>query len=305
MPLSTKTLALIGLALTNLFWATNTVLARFLSEDIAPFTTTLIRWLLALLLLLPFTAKALGSHGQELRRRWPVIAILGLLGITIYNSILYLAAHSTTAINITLVNAALPLVTLIISWLFLAEKPSRHQLLGIALSLIGVGFIVSEGAVDQLIQVNIKQGDLLVLGIVCCWSLYSVILRKYPINIAPAPLLTALIAAGLPLLVILTLVEQHSLATSHWIQTKDLPVYFYMALFPSILAYLFWAYGIEVVGPNIASLSCYLVPLLTAMMAIPLLGEQLHWYHLCGGLLILAGLYFGSLFQQKTAKKHK
>ena len=301
MPLPPKALALTSLALTHLFWATNTILARFFSDDIAPLKVTFIRWLLALLLLLPFTGKALYSQLHKIRRHWLIIVVLGLLGVTIFNSVLYLAAHSTTAVNITLVNSALPLVTLLMSWLLLSQKPSKWQLAGILISIIGVTFVVSEGKIEQLTLLNINRGDVLILGIVCCWSLYSVILRKYPIDdLTPTVLLTALIFAGLPVLAILAIIEQNSLPSAAWLHISDLPLYIYMAVFPSILAYLFWAYGVHVVGPNISSLSCYLAPLFTALMAIPLLGEKLYWYHFCGGALILIGLYLGVVFQQKS-----
>ena len=125
MQLSTKTLALLGLTMTNLFWASNAVLARFVVEDIPPFTLAFGRWLLAFFLLLPFTYRDIYENSAEVRRCWAVIIVLGLLGITIYNSILYLAAHSTTAVNITLVSSILPLVTLAASALMLKQKISK------------------------------------------------------------------------------------------------------------------------------------------------------------------------------------
>ncbi|MGH1487508.1 MAG: DMT family transporter [Cellvibrionaceae bacterium] len=301
MNLSTKTLALLGLAMTNLFWATNAVLARFVVEDIPPFTLVFGRWLLAFLLLLPFTYRDIYGNFAEIRRCWAVIIVLGLLGITIYNSILYLAAHSTTAVNITLVSSTLPLITLVASVLMLKQKTSKWQMLGIAASFTGVAFIISRGDFDQLLQLNLNIGDVLIFGIACCWSIYSVILKKYPIKLPPATLLTVLITAGLPVLAVLFTTEQILLADYAKPALNDLPIFIYIAIFPSILAYLFWTYGVKTVGPNIAALSCYLMPLLTALIAVPLLGEQLYQHHIIGGILILIGLYFGSVFKQKSA----
>lgn len=293
---SNYSLAILGLILTNLFWSSNAVLARFIVEDIPPFTLVFVRWLLALLILLPFTWRDIVSNFGEVRRCWQVIIVLGVFGVSIYNSGLYLAAHSTTAINMTLVSSTLPLVTIAASSLLLGIIPTRWQLLGIIASFTGVMFIITQGKLSQLLSVNLNQGDLLVLVITCCWALYSVILKKYPVHLKPTSLLTILIAVGLPPLFGLFLLEQ-SLANTPLLQMRHAPIYLYAAIFPSILAYLFWGYSVIIAGPNIASLSCYLIPLFTVVMAVPLLKESLHSYHLIGAALMLVGLYFGSLFK--------
>ncbi|MEO0443979.1 MAG: DMT family transporter, partial [Pseudomonadota bacterium] len=212
------------------------------------------------------------------------------------NTILYLAAHSTTAINITLFSASIPIITLIMSTVLLKHKPSRWQLLGIACSFLGVAIIVTKGSFYQLLSLTINPGDLMVIGIACVWSLYSVLLRKYPINLKPLALLTTFIAAGLPWLLVLTVIEWMAVPNIH-VTGADGLLFLYIAVFPSILAYLFWTYGVTTVGPNVAALSTYLMPLFTAAIAIPLLGERLAVSQLLGGLLILAGLYLGSLFR--------
>lgn len=301
MPLSSKTLALIGLALTNLFWASNAVLARFASDEIPPFTLSFGRWLVAFLLLLPFAIPHLKGKWHDISSQWLVIVVLGVLGVTIYNTVLYLAAHSTQAVNITLVSSTLPLITLLASWLMMGSRPSNWQLLGITASLLGIVIIISQGSLVQLLTLAFNRGDLLIFGIACCWSIYSVILRKYPISLHPIALLAVLMAAGLPFLFVLYRIEI-SVLPAFTMTIDHGAIIFYAALFPSIFAYLLWGYGVKQVGPNIASLSCYLMPLFTVMLAVPLLGESLYRYHLIGGLLILAGLYFGSLFRQGKSK---
>ena len=297
--LNAKTLALLGLAATNLFWAGNAVLARFASDDIPPFTLVFARWALALLILLPFALSYLKGTWPKIRRHWSVVLMLGFLGIATYNTVLYLAASSTTAVNITLMSSTLPLITLLISWLMLNEKPKVWQLFGIAASLLGITVIISHGDVTQLLSLQFNMGDLLIVGIAFCWSLYSVILRKYPIDIHPIALLAILIMAGLPFIFVLFIIEIY-LLPPFTVGLSSSLVILYVAIFPSIFAYLFWGYGIKQWGPNVAASSCYLMPLFTALLAIPLLGEVLHSYHLIGGLLILIGLYFGTLFKQKV-----
>lgn len=293
MLISPKVLALIGLALTNFFWASNAVLARFAAGDIPPMTLSFGRWLLALLILLPFALPYLKGCWPEVRRQWCVIIVLGVLGVSTYNTILYLAAHSTTAINITLVSSTLPLITLLAVWLMLQQRPSNWQLVGIAASLLGVLIIISGGSLDVLLGLQFSRGDVLVFGIACCWSVYSVILRKYPIKLHPIALITVLMVAGLPLLLLLFLMEFWWVSAVTF-SADNMAIFLYVAIFPSILAYLFWGFGIKEVGPNVAALSCYLLPLFTALIAVPVLGEVLYGYHLVGGLFILVGLYLGA-----------
>lgn len=294
--LKPNTLALLGLTATTFFWAGNAVLARFASSVIPPFTLSFSRWSLALLILLPFAIPYLKGAWPEVRRHWLVILVLGFLGISTFNTILYLAAHSTTSVNITLMSSNLPLITLLSSWLLLKEKPNSWQFFGIAASFSGIVVIASNGNFSQLRSLQFNVGDILMVCIVCCWSLYSVILRKYPIQIHPIALLAVLMMAGLPFLFVLFVIEIHVLPEFTISESGGL-VILYTAIFPSILAYLFWGYGIKQLGPSVASLSFYLLPLFTALLAVPLLAESLYWFHFAGALLILIGLYFGTLFK--------
>lgn len=290
-------LALAGLTLTNLFWASNAIVARLANSDIAPFTLSFGRWLFALLILLPFCAKDLWQQRQLIRQQWDIVLVLGFLAIATYNTILYLAAHSTTAINITLVSSSLPIITIAASSLLLAYRPTNWQLFGLTLSLIGVLIIISQGDLLSLLALQGNSGDIMILGIACCWALYSVLLRKYPLNIKASTLLTILIAAGMPVIMALAILEW-SIAPQAGLQIKDFPVYLYLAVFPSILAYLFWGFGVKTLGPAIASMSCYSMPLFAAVMSIILLDETFAVYHLSGGAMIFIGLYFGSVFRQ-------
>ncbi|MFT6387374.1 MAG: drug/metabolite transporter (DMT)-like permease [Cellvibrionaceae bacterium] len=292
-------LALIGLALTNLFWAGNAVVARLVVDDIPPLTLIFGRWALAFLLLLPFAFPHLKNSMAVIRERWFIIVVLGLMAIATYNSVLYLAAHSTTAINITLISSSLPLIALLASWLMLNAKPRNWQLVGIVASLLGVFIVISRGQftlLQELMRTGFNRGDLMIFGLVCLWAVYSVMLRKYPVKLHPIAFLTILIAAGLPVLTVFFLIELTMLPPFS-LGLSSAPIFIYAAIFPSILAYLFWINGIKIVGPSVSALSCCLMPLFAAILAVPILGESLYWFHYLGGILILIGLYFGSVFK--------
>ncbi len=293
-----QALALLGLILTNLFWAGDAIIARFVTADIPPLTLACGRWFFAFLFILPFSWPHLKGNLPVIRQRWLVIFLLGTMGIAIYNAVFYLAAHSSTAVNITLVASTLPLVALLISWILLAIRPTNWQLLGIAISLIGVLIIISQGDFKQFLSLHFNEGDILVFGLALLWSLYSVLLRKYPIKLNAVALITVLIAAGLPLVFVLFVVEWLVLPSIS-LRIDVIPAFLYVAIFPSILAYIFWNHGVKVLGPNITALSTYLMPLFTAILAVTILKEAIYFYHFIGGALILVGLYFGSIFKMR------
>lgn len=287
-------LAFTGLVLTNLFWAGNAILARAVVDDIPPLTLSFWRWLIAFVLILPFGLHHIVQQQREIRCNIKLLCLLAVLSITIYNSVLYLSAHTTTAINITLVSATLPFITLLLAWFIIKQIPNHWQWAGIILSLSGVFIIISRANWQTIVGLSFSNGDILILGIVFCWALYSVLLRKYPIKIHPVGLLTVLIALGTLFILPFYLMEV-SVLGAFTMQVEYFFVFAYIGIFPSLLAYLFWNYSISIVGPNMAALSNYLMPVFAALIAIPLLGEQLHLFHFLGGSLVLLGLYLANV----------
>lgn len=302
MILTVRNGALVGLMLTNLFWASNAVIARWITDAIPPLNLAFYRWLLAALILLPFALPLLKKHYSDIRKNIPNLLLLGIMSIPTYNTVLYIAAHSTTAINIALVSSSLPLIALLFAWSLLGSRPTIAQCLGIVVSLLGVIIIITQLQPGYLFSLSLNRGDILIFGLACLWSLYSVLLKKYQIKLPTILLLWLLIVIGLPILLVLAFLESSS-TNMLVFDTQTISVFIYTALFPSVLAYIFWNRGVAIVGPNIAAMSCYLMPLFAALIAIPLLGEKIYAYHILGGLLILIGLYFGSLYDYKKKQR--
>jgi drug/metabolite transporter (DMT)-like permease len=283
-----KNWAYLLLLLPPLFWAGNTVLARGVADLIPPVTMAFWRWALALGMLLPFTWKQLARDWQQIRRSWRIISLIGLLGIASFNTLLYTAAHTTTAINIALTQSVMPAVIVLLSFLLYRETVSKRQILAVLLCILGAVFIVMRGDWDRLQQLRFVTGDLLMLLAVCLYALYSVLLRKRP-KIHPLSFLTATFMVGVVSLLPLYLWE---LTRTPPLQLS-LPVILsllYVGLCPSILAYLCWNRGIELLGANRAGLYINLIPLFASLMAVLFLKEQLHTYHLLGILIIFSGL---------------
>jgi drug/metabolite transporter (DMT)-like permease len=286
-------LAIIGLILTSVFWAGNAIVARLSVGDIGPFSLSFWRWCLPCLYLSPLIFRAWKRHGLLLRQNWLQLILLSMLSISLYNTILYLAAMHTTSINITLVTCGLPIGTLIFAFLLLNERPGKKQLLGGTISLIGVLIILSSGSLDRLLSIAFNRGDLLMLVAVASWSLYSVLLKKWPLKIPAFDMLCLLMSLGMPLIAPFYLWELAN-SGAFELSTGNIGLLAYVAVFPSVLAYLLWNNGIHRIGPGKASVFSYLIPVFTAAMAITFLQEQLHGYHLVGGVLAFVGIYLSS-----------
>jgi len=287
------TLAFTGLTLTALFWAGNAVVARAVANDIPAFALSFWRWIIALVLILPFGLPHLRGKAEVVRANWPWLLLLAALSVGGYNTLLYVAAHSTTAINISLVSASIPVLIAALAWLILGERTSPIQSLGIVIALAGVLVIVCGGDWRVLTALDFRAGDLLMVLAVTIWGLYTVLLRQRPLPLHPLGLMTVLIGGGL--LVILPFYAWELLfGTGDWLRPRLLPALAYVGIFPSLLSYLLWNHGVATIGPNRAAIFIYLMPVFTAGLAFAFLDESLRGFHAVGGLLILVGLYLAS-----------
>lgn len=278
-----------GLVVCALAWAGNALIARASAGLLPPVGLSFWRWTTALLILLPFTARGVWRHRQVLlERRWQVIA-LSALSISSYNTLLYLAAQSTTAINITLVNTGLPVAAFIWTLILLRELPTRATVLGALLSFCGLLVILTSGQPQRVIEFQFNPGDLIMVVAVLVWGLYSVLLRRWMLPVPGLTQLAALLLCGVPLLLPFYLWEFSHVGPMP-LSLHTVGAVGYTAVFASLVAYLAWNNGVKVLGPGTASLFSYLMPVFTALLGVLLLGEVLRWYHFLGGTLTFLGL---------------
>lgn len=289
MRLSERGWAITGLVICALVWAGNALVARATAGQLPPIGLSFWRWTTALMLLLPFTLSGLWQQRAVVLAHWRQIAALAALSISSYNTLLYMAAQSTTAINITLVNTGLPVAAFIWSIVLLRQWPTLQTLGGTLLSFSGLMVILSTGQLSRLAQLAFNPGDLIMLAAVMTWGLYSVLLRRWMVPVPGLTLLAAMLLFGVPLLLPFYLWE--------YSQTGAMPLTLvtvsavgYTAIMASLVAYLAWNNGVRVLGPATASLFSYLMPVFAALLSVMILGEQLHWYHLLGGILTFCGL---------------
>lgn len=282
------------LALSVLFWSGNTIVARLLYDEISAIALSTGRWWLATIILLPFTWRHLKKDFTKLVRHWPIITLLSFLGISLFNTLLYHAAHTTTSTNLALIQTTMPAMIVLLASLLYNERTGILALTGVTLSMLGAILVVTRGDWQVLSSMAFTAGDLWMLLASLVYALYSVLLRKRP-DINSLSFLGATFIIGSILLLPLLLwdVIQNPLPALNRLITGS---FIYVAIFPSILAYLFWNKGVQMIGASMAGFFICLMPIFTAVLAAVFLDERLLWFHIVGLLMIITGFV---LFQRR------
>ncbi len=290
------------LGLAALFWAGNFVVGRAVGGRVPPVALSFWRWAVALALILPFAWPSLRAQAPALRRAWPVLVPLGILGVGNFNTMVYLGLRQTTATNAVLLNSACPALIVAISFAAGGGRPAARQLLGIAVSLAGVLAIASRGRPASLLALAFNPGDLWVMGAVASWALYTVLLRRRPAGVDGVALLTALMAVGLAWIAPFYAWE---LARGERLvlDAVTLGAIAYVGLLPSVAAYVFWNRAVAEIGPSRAGVFMHLLPAFGAALAVVALGESFRAFHLAGIGLILAGVALAAAAAPRLARQ--
>ena len=216
------------------------------------------------------------------------MSILSILGVSFFSTLLYTAVHTTTAINGAMIQTAMPAVIILATLLMFKEKVNRRQLLGVAICIFGAFIVILRGRWDTLLGMSFASGDILMMGAVIVYALYSALLRQRP-AIHPLSFLIYTFGLGVIFLLPLYIWELAGSATMTLTLQVILSI-LYVALFPSIVAYFCWNRGVEVIGANRTGLFINLIPVFASILAILFLGETLQAFHIVGMALILGGM---------------
>ncbi|MFL6710165.1 MAG: DMT family transporter [Massilia sp.] len=297
------------LTVAPLMWAGNAIAGRLVRGAVPPMTLNLLRWTLAMLILLPL-GRALLRPGSGLLRDWRRYSLLGLFGVGLYNSLQYLALQSSTPINVTLVAAGMPVWMMIVGAVFFRAAVRQRQVVGALLSIVGVVLVLARGDWQQLASLHLVVGDLYMVLATISWSFYSWLLVA-PFGGVPAghtalsrenPAIRADWAAFLLAQVIYGAVWSVALAAIEWSSAprQIVPgwqlaaVLAFVAIGPAVIAYRCWGTGVARAGPTIAAFFSNLTPLFAAVMSLAVLGEAPHLYHAGAFLLIAGGIAWSS-----------
>ena len=278
-------------------WAGNAIAGRVLVGSISPITLSAVRWGLAALLLLPLGWRVF-MPGSALWQNKKRFLLLGLFGVGSYNVLLYLALQTSTAINVTLIGASMPIWMLFIGAVFYQVKPSILQMIGAVVSLLGVGIVLTRGDLSTLLSMQMVVGDLLIMLATILWAFYSWMLsrpgtsteRQWPW----AEFLMAQVTVGLLWTGFFDgfeIAAGHAFLDLNW-WTASLIIF--VAIGPSLIAYRCWGLGVNGAGPTVAAFFANFIPLFTALLSAAMLGEPPQLFHGLAFGLIVAGIVISS-----------
>ncbi|WHU03189.1 DMT family transporter [Sphingomonas sp. NIBR02145] len=285
------------LTLVMLLWAGNSMVARAVHAEIPPFALALGRWAGALLVVAPFAWRRVIADWPVVRQHWGKILLLGLIGIGGFNALLYSGLRYTTATNGLLIQAAIPALVLCFDGLLFKARPRAAQIAGVSIAAIGVLTIILKADPAALLSLSFNIGDVLVLCAVLAWSLYTALLRLRP-PIDPLSFLALTFAIGVLAMLPFAIAELRSFPL-HF-TPRVLGAYAYVALLPSVVAYFLYNKAVGELGAGAAGQVISLQPLFGALLAVPLLGEALHGYHLAGMAIILAGILIPAMAGRRS-----
>lgn len=291
-PLSKWAPALL-LVIPPLCWAGNVVLARSVIHTIPPIGLAFWRWTLAFSLLLPFAWPHVKVDRPLLLRHWKMMVGLSIFGIAAFNTLLYLAVHTTTAINSALIQTTMPAFILVMTMIGFRENVGFRQVSGVVLCILGAAVVVLRGDLQVLLHLSFVQGDILMLVAVMCYGIYTVLLKKRP-PIHPMTFLSMTFGIGAMMLAPLYWWENQTMQVMVW-SSQVAAAVGYVAVFPSIVAYFCWNRGTELIGPNRAGLFINLVPVFAAIMSLIWLNEPPQFFHLAGMGLVVGGMVLFNL----------
>ena len=289
---NTKAYAMLVCA--TLFWAGNFMVGKFAYlENIPPMSLVFFRWLLVWIILLPFTYKEVIKNKDIILSNLPLLFFLALTSVGLFNSFTYLALTYTQVINASLFNTAIPVTIIFLCFLLKIEYTNKFQIFGLFISVVGILSIITKLDLNILLSLNFNKGDLIMIGGVITWGLYSSFLKKKQFTLPLLTLVHVLCTFGLIFILPQFLYElSQGLTVKFNINLGYTLVY--LALFPSIGSYYCWAGAVAIIGANRAGIFLSLIPLFSTLMAMIFFNEQFHFFHLIGSILIVLGLFLSN-----------
>ena len=289
-----NTKAYIMLVCATLFWAGNFMVGKFaFFSNIPPMTLVFFRWLLVWFILLPFTYKEILKFKNVILGNLPLLFFLALTSVGLFNSFTYLSLVHTQVINASLFNTAIPAIIILLCFIFKIEKTNKFQILGLLISVLGILSIITKLNLDILLTLNFNKGDLIMIGGVISWGLYSSFLKRKKFTLPLLTLVHILCTFGL-IFIIPQFIYEFSQDQFIKFDVNLFGILIFLALFPSIGSYYCWAGAVSIIGANRAGIFLSLIPLFSTIMAIFFYDEKFQFFHLIGAILIILGLFLSN-----------
>lgn len=268
-----------------LLWSINAIVNKAAATAIDPAAISFYRWALAFLVMTPFVLRSVLRHAKVVKQHWWQLAILGALGMMLYQSLAYYAAHTVSATFMGVMNSFIPLLTVVISIFVLRVIPTVGIVVGSVLSLFGLVWLVSQGNPSSLLDNGLGQGELLMIVASAAYALYGVLTKRWSIQLSSWDSLYVQVFFG-----VLLLIPNFLMADDVSLNSNNIGLVLFAGIAASILAPAMWIQGVLRLGANTTSIFMNLAPVFTAIIAVFTLGEELKSYHLIGGGIVLLGV---------------
>lgn len=291
--------AYVLLLLTTLFWGANAVAGKLAVGHVSPLLLNLARWGLAFAMLYAIGWKQLATDWRAIRPKLPLLTTLGAIGFTIFSVALYSALYYTSAINVSVEQAGIPMLIFMFNFLLFRLAATAGQVVGFLMSVAGVALTASHGDLASLLGLDVNFGDALMVIAVLVYAYYTVALRQKP-SVHWMSLMIVLTGAATVSAIPFAAIE---LAIGNGI-APDLTgwvIILFTAIFPSILGQIFYVRGVELIGANRAGLFINLVPIFGTVLSIIILREDFHLYHGLALMLTMGGIWLAEMSGKRAA----
>lgn len=274
-------------------WSGNFIIARGLNDSIPPVTLAFWRWVVAVIVFLPLALKPLVAEWAILKENVPYLCITSLLGVTIFNTLIYFAGHTTTAINLSLISITFPIFIVILSRIFFRELITVTKGIGIILVAAGVVLLITNGTPSKLLTISFAIGDVWMLVAAITFAVYSMLLKRKPKGLSIWAFQLSTFILGVIFLFPFFVWEYVSVPTVEF-DTTAIGSIFYVGVFASLAAFVLWNKAIMAVGPSKAGMTYYTLPLFSGFLAQLFLKESISMIHLYSAVLIVPGIFIAN-----------
>lgn len=281
--------------LATIVWSGNFIVARGVAKHITPISLAFFRWSTATVILAPFAIKQFLSQRKLIFKNIGYFALISLIGVTLYNTFIYIAGHYSPAINLAIIGTtSSPVFAIILAAIILKEKITVLRIAGLCTCIIGILFLISEGSWQKLVAFQFSKGDIWILIAAVAFAIYNVLVRKKPAAISPVPFLFTTFLLGTILLVPLYIKDSRQAPPIKW-DIHLVLVIFYIGAGASVTAYMLWNQAIARLGAARTALFGNLIPVFSIIEAVIILNEKFTITHVISSIIVIAGLVIANL----------
>ncbi len=267
-------------------------MARGVVDTFPPVSLALFRWAVAVLIILPITLPRLWRARDLIKGNILYFSLLGFLGVTLFNTIVYISGHTTDTTNLSLIASSSPIFLIILSRVFLGERITINRISGVFIAVLGLMILITEGKLEILLGLSFNRGDLYMIIASMVFAVYSILVRKKPEGVDQLTFIAVFFVIGFLTLIPWAMLEWTYTAIPE-VNLSLALVFLYLGLGNSILAFLFWNKSLATIGPARTGLVYYTLPLFSGLEAYLILGEGVLFSDILGGILIIVGIIIG------------